>query len=254
MTVYVELVFLENFIIDYFLLLLSAKITCSPCKHPVLAALFGGIYACVLPLWNVLALNAMKATSLCAMVIICFLPKTLFEGIKNVLATACSACALFGVVNLFAGDLIQYGMVYSADGLLVLVLTGVFFSVVLYKGMLFFLNKRRLKENKAVFTVGDNSLNGIIDTGNSLYYKDIPVVLVEKSAIKQTEEILGAPVIIPYNSVGKSGAFIGFKPHKAFLTYNEKTVELNCVVALCEQSFSGNFSALLHPDLIREIV
>jgi hypothetical protein len=54
--------------------------------------------------------------------------------------------------------------------------------------------------------------------------------------------------------LGTSGALLGFKPEKAFVTYLEKTTPLDCVIALSDHSFNGKFDALMHPDLIRECV
>ncbi|MBR2860530.1 MAG: sigma-E processing peptidase SpoIIGA [Clostridia bacterium] len=47
MIIYVELVFLENFAVDCFLLLISGKITNQKCKHVFLASVFGAVYACL---------------------------------------------------------------------------------------------------------------------------------------------------------------------------------------------------------------
>ena len=72
MTVYVELVLIENFIVDYFILLICAKMTLLPAKHPFLAAGFGAVYACVMPLWQPFQTMVLKIVVLLAMLAISF--------------------------------------------------------------------------------------------------------------------------------------------------------------------------------------
>ncbi len=248
MTVYIELVFLENLIIDRFLLLIASKITYVPLKCGWLGATFGALYACVLPLLN----GGLYLQKILALIIMCMLAfKTV--NVKSILftasATAASSACLFGIFNLFKGSSTEY--FYEDDIFFIIALFSVLASYLLYKLIIVLTHVKKLDSSLCTLSVCGISVTALIDSGNSLYYNGTPVVIVNrKTLITQDDKLL----IIPYNSLGTSGALLGFKPEKAFVTYLEKTTPLDCVIALSDHSFNGKFDALMHPDLIRECV
>ncbi len=251
MKVYIELVFLENFVIDYFLLLLGGKISYISPEHPVIAGIFGAVYAVIMPLYST---GTFFETFLVLlfMCMICFGTKNIKNLLYTFVATTASASALYGTVNLFFGKF-QNGFFYEDDFFFVLALCSSLLSVGLYRLLTPFTRMKKLQKNIAVLSLGGKEFSAFVDSGNSLYYKKFPVILVNKSKLKDYKMPV-KPLIIPYSSVGAYGALLGFKPEKAFLTYMDKTIELNCVVALCDHKFQKNFDALLHPDLILECV
>ncbi len=251
MKVYIELVFLENFTIDYFLLLLSGKISCIKPKHPAVASVFGAVYAVIMPLYSSGSFIETFFVLL-FMCIICFgIKKPRFLLYTFVAATA-SASALFGTINLFFGKF-QNGIFYEDDIFFVLALCSSLLSVGLYRLLIPFTRIKKLEQNIAVLSLCGKEISAFVDSGNSLYYKKFPVILINKSMLTDYKMPV-KPLIIPYSSVGAYGALLGFKPEKVSLTYMDKTIELNCVVALCDHKFQKNFDALLHPDLILECV
>ncbi len=263
MTVYVELVLIENFIVDYFILLMCSKLTLIKAKHPFLASGFGGVYACVMPLWQPFQNPVLKIAVLLAMLGICFQQKRLKQVLPLSFAAFVITCALYGTVKsviAFKQDLfMDTGMMFYSDNIIFyLVLCSVFCAFLLYKSVNCFFTRRRLKENTARLILGDRDamaeIKAFVDSGNSLYYKDTPVVLVERKALGSLESLQVKPLVIPFHSVENEGALLGFFPKKAVVVYEEKTVELKCVIAICDHGFQNGFGALLHPDLIRECV
>ncbi len=252
MTVYVELVFIENFIVDYFLLLSASKITHIKHKHAFLGATFGALYACIMPLFYDFAPFAQRVLVLIGMCAITFTLK----NIKNLIyaCSALSACAscLFGVINLIFGEIIE-GILYSDNVLFILALCSGFSAFLLYRLLIPIMNEKKLKTAVCKLQLGKTTLCAFIDSGNSLYYKSTPVVLVNKNAVKDYLNPI-KPLIIPYSTVKNSGALIGFKPENACIIYSDKTQEINCIVALCDHKFNNKFDALMHPDLIKEYV
>ena len=111
MTVYVELVLIENFIVDYFILLMCSKLTLIQAKHPFLASGFGGVYACVMPLWQPFQNPVLKIAVLLAMLGICFQQKRLKQVLPLSFAAFVITCALYGTVKsviAFKQDLFIY--------------------------------------------------------------------------------------------------------------------------------------------------
>lgn len=252
MTVYIEIVFIENLIIDYFLLLVAGKITYVNCKHALLGAVFGALYACIMPMFYSFAPIAQRLLVLIGMCAIAFGIKSLKNLIFTCSAVAVSGAALSGISNLMFGQFIE-GIFYTENIFFMVALCSTLLSVLLYRLIIPLMNEKKLKSNSCLLRLGDQTINALIDSGNSLYYKSTPVVLVNKSAV-ENYVLPVKPIIIPYSAVEEGGALLGFKPENVILEYLDKTVELNCVVALCDHKFNNKFDALMHPDLIRECV
>lgn len=249
MTVYIELVFIENLIIDRFLLLMASKIVHIPLKNGWLGAIAGALYACITPL----IYYGMHFQKVLVLILMCAIAFKTFN-IKSILftssAVAAGSACLFGLLNLVWGSFSQ-GYFYEDDIFFIVALLSVVASYLVYKLTLYFSHTKKLGESLCTVTVSGKTVSALIDSGNSLYYKDMPVVLINKKIIEETPERL---LIIPYSAVGSQGALLGFKPEKITVTYSETTKELQCVVALCDHSFNDKFDALMHPDLIRECV
>ena len=251
MTLYVEIVFIENFIIDYFLLRCAGKITYIPCKHTVLGATFGALYACIMPLFYSFAPLTQRILVLIGMCAITFTVKSIKSLLFTCSATAAASACLYGCTNLIFGQFIE-GIFYNDNVFFLIALSSSVLSYLTYRILILLTNQKKLDSAVCKFKIGNDTLNALIDSGNSLYYKSTPVVLINKDAVKNLS-IPVKPVIIPYSTIKNSGALLGFKPENAYLIYSDKAVALDCMVALCDHKFN-NFDALMHPDLIKECV
>ena len=245
MTVYVELVLIENFIVDVFLLLGSARITGAKAHHPYLAGLFGAFYALLLPVLPMPKASVLLA--LFGMCAICFTLEKL-SFIYPMIAVIFESSALYGIANLIFGGMSE-GMFYSDNILFTVALC----SCALAYGMLCllkpFMRAKKTLSNTLTFTVYGKSFKAFI----GLYYRDMPVVLI--CTDKQIEEeCLKKPLIIPFTTVNSTGAMLGFIPKAAYITYNEKTEKVHCVIAISQSKFNADFEVLMHPDLVRECV
>ena len=249
MTVYIELVFFENFAIDYFLLLAGEKITYTKAQHPVIAAIFGGIYAVIMPLfYNTDFIQTFIVLAL--MCAICFKPKSIKIFIYVLTAVSAGAGALFGITNLFFAPM-QSGFFYEGSIFFIVSLSSILFSVGLYRLLIPFMRKKGINDHTAVIHFENRELSAFVDSGNSLYYKNLPVILINKELIYNMPE---KPLIIPYSAIGKSGALLGFYPENITVSYMDKQIKPACVIAMCDNNFQNKFDALVHPDIIKECV
>ena len=256
MTVYIELVFFENFAIDYFLLLSGGKIAYTEAKHPVIASLFGALYAVIMPIFY--NTNFFQTFFILAiMCLICFKIRSAKKFLYVITSVSVCAGALFGVTNLFFTNF-QAGIFYNDDVLFIVSLLTIgigaglsMFSVGVYRLLIPFMRKKHVEENVATLFLENQKLSAFIDSGNSLYYKDIPVVLVNKNFITEIPE---KPLLIPYSAIGTKGALIGFFPKSIEISYNNKNFKPRCVIAMCDDDFHKKFDALLHPDIIKECI
>lgn len=250
MVVYVELVLAENWCVDYFLLLLTARLTPCPAVRPGLGALLGGVYACVMPLWPLLAAWPVKLGSLMLMLLLSFGRMPWGTFFRSVLAMLGITGTLGGLVMLLRQDLLIDGMVYTDDVFFLPALLSAVLAFSLYRLLIPFFCSRKLQENTAILEIGGKKISAFFDSGNSLYYRNDPVILVEKTLLP---ELHGCPLIIPYASVREEGALLGFRVPDVRLLFNGHRQEFSCVVALADHGF-GAFGALLHPDLIKETI
>ncbi len=249
MVVYVELVFFENIIVDFFVLKLCGKVTLSNVIHPWYASAFGAVYACLMPMIPVLQTFICKTGSLFAMVFICYGFSSKFKPFIQSVAVFGFMSALFGIIS----AVMPQKMFYVDNVPFFISLVASLSAYLLYKISLPALNTRKIMQNKATVKINEKTLSALIDSGNSLYYKEFPVILVQKGALTDIEQKI-KPIIIPYSTVGNAGAMIGFLSDNISIDYCGKTSKRKCAVALCDQKLENGFEALLHPDLFKESV
>ncbi len=88
-------------------------------------------------------------------------------------------------------------------------------------------------------------LNGLVDTGNSLYdpYTRLPVMIVSEKCLDIDSFM---PRLIPYKSVGSSGLLKVITPEKVVVDGNE----IKCAVGVCDKELSDSFNAILNPVML----
>lgn len=255
MVVYVELVFVENFIVDYFLLKAVEFFLCLRQKHIILASALGGVYACIAPLSNLCASFIVRACVLVAMLFICFGKSKLKDFLQQAIYALMCSCALYGIISIITlsgSNFFAHNdkILYSDNALFVIMCFSAFGAVLLFYISKFLLKRRRLKQISATLILDDRKLNAVIDSGNSLYYKGKPVVVVSKHAASIEDKI---PLIIPYSCLKGEGALLGYE-EKLKMMVEDKQLEVNCIIAISDRDNFSGFEALVHPELIRECV
>ncbi len=251
MTVYIELVLLENFAVDYFILMLSSKLIKTKVKRPALGAMIGAVYAGIMPLFGFLSSPIAKTGIYCIMIFASFFKAKMLSLLQAALAGAVTGAMLYGLVYLCASDRLSSGMFYSDDVIFLIALLSVLFAFAACKIFKPFFRQSELNGFSATLSINGKALSALIDTGNSLQYNGLPVVLVKKDALPDINIV---PLVIPYDSLGAKGALLGFRPENVSIEYNDKTLRPECVIALCDRDFGGSFNALLSPDIIKECV
>ncbi|MEG0021453.1 MAG: sigma-E processing peptidase SpoIIGA [Bacilli bacterium] len=87
-------------------------------------------------------------------------------------------------------------------------------------------------------------LKGLMDTGNSLEYLNIPVLIISKKQIPKNVE-LKKPIYIPYQTITEKGILKGFIPDKVVI--NNKTIK-KVIIAVTEE----NVELILNPKIMEE--
>ncbi len=259
MTVYIEYVIINNFIIDYLLLRFTFIFTGQKVNRIrlIILSLIGAIFSLVFPL---IKMGNFYLT------IIKILFGTLLVAVsaryKNKREFFINLCVFYFLTFLLGGSIFGvyfiFGVSYSSELAVATCFVPACLLALIGKEVVKFLYRRKHVESVIYnfeFTIFGKKFTGrgFLDTGNSLYYKDNPVIICEKKFIR---EVLDVPNFykslekIMVNTVnGKSEKFclpldefrifIGDKPN----IYNNVTLTISEVKII-------GADAILHPALV----
>lgn len=264
MIIYIDLLFLEHFIINYMLIGITQKVL--KLKSNLFAKIFSSFiatfYSIVVIITQNEILNNTISKVILAILIICisFMPSSVNETIKDTL--------VFFVITYFVGG-IASSMIstVSIEQICVLVAIAVsYFLIMIMKKFLrssnYICNLEIKIDEKIV------SARALLDTGHNL--SDLitgdTVIIVNEKVVKELseellyvlkEETLSIPErykakirMITYNSVGEEGVLMGVRCEKVSLYYNGNKIEnKKTVMALSKQKIK-RVDALIGTNLI----
>ena len=277
MTVYVDIVLLENICMNYIILFGTAYIIKIKIKHIriILASLLGAIYAVlsyteIVPMYTSLPIKVVL--SIC-MVYIAFSPKKIKGLIKELVvfylvSFALGGCAFALLYIVRPQDIFIHNGVYIGTyPLKIALLGGIVGFIITY--IAFKIVKSRVSKNeiiyKAIIKIEEKNIeiNVLLDTGNML--KDAisgdAVIVIEKNKLEEivpeeildnVDKILGGDLesiedleyrkklrFIPFTSVGKqNGMLLGIKADTVkIVTDVEEIINKRVIVGIYEKTF-----------------
>ncbi len=281
--IYVDVLFVLNLFVNYFLLLLSARLSNIKINRwrILLGSSIGGIYSCIIFFCNLPSSIIFLTKVLSALVIIyiSYLPQTTKDVIRYSLIFLISNLILGGIcyalyfffapLNMAFRNTVFYFNLSPVVLILITIVT--YLIVILFES---FLKPKHLQVGKDyLVTIYYNGnfckLNGFVDTGNNLtdFFTNTPVIVCsynaienlltreEKYVFKNFSKIEDLSLyikkirIIPVNTVS-SGAFLpAFKPEK--MVINSFEVK-NVLIAVSNENSLKNEPIILNPELIYE--
>ena len=268
MTIYIDIVIIENLIMNYIILLATGMVLKIEIKHMrlILASLVGAIYTVlvymqIIPIYSNFLLKIILSF---VIVYIAFRVQSIKQMWKNL---------LFFYLTSFVFGGTAFALLYIVKPQEIWFQNGVFIGTYPIKitilgailgfaisSITFSLIKKRLTKKDmfckiSIFIEGkESNLKAMIDTGNILKepITQIPVIIVEKRALshilspkilEHIDEILGGDAdniepkyatrlrIIPFSSVGKeNGILLGIKPDKVVVTTDETEETIRQVI------------------------
>ena len=286
--IYIDVLFIINFLIDFMLFYISARLA-GKRIHALrffLACVAGGIYSvCIFfPRLGFFSSALIKIIASSLLVRIAFRFKNfkdflfvlgIFYAVNFVFAGGITAALYFTEFGAKTDVILSGGSLYIDLPVLRLLIISAIITVLLRLGIRFLcirLKNRGIISKLTVFENGKTAETyGIIDTGNSLYSHGLPVCIVQFSAIAnilpkdishavETGNIAGAISgsnetwarklrLVSYSSIGKkNGILIGFIPEKVSIETADKVYDANCVIAIYPGKLK--YSAILNPDII----
>lgn len=261
MKIYVDLIILLNFFLD-FILLLSVSLILKrnvKLKRIVFGALIGGISIIFLFTHiSSLALFIFKILISILMVLVTFSYKDFKYTINNLIYLYLLSIILGGFLYYVNNELSykNVGLIFFHDGPKINLLLVIILSPLIT--IIYVIKSRKLKEEyskkyEVTITFLNKkkiNLTGFLDTGNNLYdpYKKRPILVINK-------EVLGnykpRCVLVPCVTVKNKEMMKCFKVKK--IVVNGKEIEDECLVGISDNKFGiDGVDLLLHKKIIKE--
>lgn len=273
--IYVDVLISLNLIIDFLLLLATAKFLNLHIKRKrlLIGSLAGSMYslAILIPGLNMLLSLAMSLAVAAIIIFISFGFYSLRSFIKKLAAFYCIAFVFTGASYLLSElipqeiAIIRNGLIYLDISPLVLVAsTGLSYVII---RLITKLTARSIPDReyyRATISFKDKSCNvlGKVDSGSNLVepFSNLPVIVVDEISIKpllNPESDLSKYAheykfrMIPFHSLGTDGALQGFKPDSITLYKDRLHKQKQAYIAICKKgTLNGEFDALINPVLV----
>lgn len=276
--VYIELVFLDNFIVNLLIVLLASRFTKTQVKWPrfCAAAALGGVYGCIaVGFSGWLETVTMKIAAGFTMCLIAYLRRGERGFWKNTCAFWAASFVLAGAVYacmLSFGEPMAIGGAFAVKAPVRIILLGLFVGAVLTDLLARVKRcaaKREEKSAMLTLTLGDKQITvkAFADSGNLVRdpLSRLNVLFLSHAAAR---DLLGSELmelvsrktpkptdrlrIVPCATAAGQRLFYGIEIDNAALQGSAKGVKV--VVCLSQQPISGGFSAIAGTELLDELM
>ncbi len=265
MVIYVDVLFVVNFFINYFLLGVTAKFSKFNPKtfRLILASALGGAYSLIILADNigVIVLWASKLIVAALMLLVAFsyhrvksfaLSFLIFAFVNLIfLGMIIGVCITFNPQSVAVHNSVVYFDI-SARGLLFCAFVAYLLSCIVVR----IHNRRLLKREIYSITIFANNqqvtLYAFLDTGNKLRepFSDTPVIIADKSKVAHCATNKNIR-LIPTSTVNSQSLLTAFKADKVIIksSTGQEVVE-NLYIALTDQLNNQSYSAIINPEIL----
>ena len=256
MTVYIEYVLIDNFVIDYFLLSAAFTITGKREKvlYRIIAAATGAIAALIYPLFSdmsVLSIILKIATGLTVV-----FAAGRYSSIKEYYVNAAVFFALtFALGGAVIGVFSIFNLDYSSETSIAFMAIPAYTIVKTIKSIVKYFFIRAVEEKNCYdceITLNQTTvkLKGFMDTGNSLYDGDSPVVVCgEKVALKIIGDRFPKIKHIKIKTAIGEKKVLSFKVDQIKIFISDKANIFNNVTVASVKNAGQGYDIILHPAL-----
>ncbi|MFA9398073.1 MAG: sigma-E processing peptidase SpoIIGA [Clostridiaceae bacterium] len=260
MVIYLDVILFENFIVDFFLILLTGQITKLEIKYKniFLASIIGSIYVLSIIYENLNFLTKMpfKIIIVLLMISIAFRNCELKLKIKTSLVYVLLSMALAGLCFFFkcsSIDNIYYFENLKKFSFKGLVLALMLVYVFIVKLVCFI--KQRVCNNKLIYDIEvitekeELKFKAFLDTGNNLTepVTNLPVIIVDKKILNKFELDKEDLVKIPFKDVSGEGFLTAFKPKYIRIITKDRIYKEKAFIAMnkCDMDKNNEFQGLI---------
>ncbi len=271
MTIYLDIVFIENTLMNYIILYATGFVQKIKMKNfkLIISSTLGALYA-IVTYMNIIPIYSsffMKILLSIIMIYIAFNNENIKQIIKSLLlfylaSFVIGGCAL-ALLYMISPQNVSFrnGVLVGTYPMKITLIAGAIgFLIIQYS---FNLNKRQMKIKDLIcnleISVNNKKVKtkGYIDSGNTLKdpLSNKPVIIVEKEIMKKIidiDDLTGGDEklkirFIPFKSIGKqNGMLIGIKPEYVLIKHNENTIKMkNVIIGIYDKKISKSYSALI---------
>jgi len=263
MKVYIEVVLLINFIIDFILLfgvclILRRQTTL---KRLILSSLVGSItMICMFFNLSGLSLFLIKLFTSFIMVVICCDFKSIKYTLKNIFYLYTLSIVLGGGIYLLSIEIIsKYSKLsFLSNGVYIN-----FIVLLVFSPLIIFIYVKQIKQIKNTYSNYYNidiyfkdktktSLTGYLDTGNHLTdpYKNRPIILVNKDKINFSYDNI---LLVPYDTLNNHGLLKCIVPDKIYI--DNVGIKTNFLIGISEEEINiEGVDCILHSNLMERTI
>jgi len=267
MEIYLDIIFLENFIVDLFLLSVTFSILRCNVKNKKLieASLLGALYTIVMVFPSLRSLSVFPVALLVAfLMMLIILGKGRFRmALKSTGTFLLSSITLSGICFLFSCMENNYSFIKGfaiSNYSLKYFIISIMILYILYARAICYFRERAIIGNYTYdieITINNVKyiIKGFLDTGNELRepVTNLPCILVEKNIFSNYEIEDDKEYYINYSAIGYKGKIKGFKVNKVRIrAEGEEFREVNALICPCDDVLSQDkdFNALLSRGVI----
>ena len=286
MTIYIDLILIENIIMNYIIIFTTSTICKEKVKHIrfILASILGAVYVVIQYISNFIIYESeiLKLLLAISMIYIAFGSKKLKILLKQLLIFFLTSFCFGGIsYYLLHLKIIQENMQNLNNPIKITVLGGVIGFIILI--MSFKIYRQKITKKDLIYNIEicyKNKLKKIkvlLDTGNSLMdpITKIPVIIIEKEKLRGIipkeilnnnnlleintenidEDVKIRCNIIPFKSIGKSnGIIIGFRPDFINIFEDNEVKRRKAIIGIYNESMtkSNLYSGLIGLNMLEE--
>ena len=267
MSIYLDIVFIENVIMNYIILLATVIITKEKLNQIriIISSIIGGIYAVSYYVTKFSAYITISAKVILSivMIYIAINPKSIKKMMKELIifyltSFAFGGCAIAVLYTIKPQNIInKKGSLIGIYPIKVALIGGIIGFITIIIAFKLVKNKMSIKDLFCTVKIIDNGtkkkVKALLDTGNFLKdpITNLPVIIVEKEKLidilpreilENTNKIISGEFeikdkyisklrVLPFSSLGKqNGMLLGFKVEKVIVILNEEEVIRNDVI------------------------
>ncbi len=262
MTVFIEYVLIDNFVIDYMLLKATFAVTGYPYSKGrlFLCAFLGSIFALFYPLLPISGVLLSAIKILFGMILV-LIPAKLKSIKRYYIMLAVFLLLTFLLGGAIMGTYLLFGVKNSSEFLVTTVFIPAYLLIKCIVNVVKSLYKQ--KDVKALqrtveICFGDLKLKGIgfFDTGNGLFDGENPVIVCSKNFAKQIfcrVDLLKCAKQLAFKTVSGESKMLSFSLDNIVI-YNEDKVNIFSNVTLCvaKGGVGVGYDVILHPALMED--
>jgi stage II sporulation protein GA (sporulation sigma-E factor processing peptidase) len=261
--IFIDLILLENLIVNYFLLFITAQTLSIKINYKrfLISSVCASLYTLVIFIDELKFMTAIPVTLLIALLVVygAFGKNKFFFVLKATLIYLAYTFVVAGIIvylenkNIYRLEIENFHARKLFLALMIIYVLG-------YRLLTYIISLHKAKNytyNIEIFAQEQTlKIKALLDTGNELKepITNLPVIIVEKAALTNIDTSKYDKMYIPFKVVNGQASFLyAFKPDKIKINFGDDNFQFkNAIIGICDTKLSENneYQGLLSRDII----